>query len=144
MIFLIYLCLCLGYSAEAQSLICESFIDACPGTLVTLCTCRIASPALSWTLPGGRHISFGNEDTVGTAISMGAYTAFITSDIMDRESVLTYHASNILVNGIIECEDQVGNDPPQSPSVVSVAFAGNGSIDCAIIILVCYACIRTS
>ena len=101
---------------------CSNITGVCPGTEVTLCTCSISSVALSWTLPGRRQIAFGIDDGVGANKSVGAYTAIITDDTGDRESVLTYTATTTLMDANIECQDLVGTSPP--PTTVTVTLAG--------------------
>ena len=122
--YLLLCCLYLSsiyYRSEAVSLTCA---DICPGTELT-CTCSVPSDELKWVLhvPGSaipEEIIFDNTDGVGSTITAtNGMFAVVTDNTGGRkESMLTYTATESLVNGTIECAGSV------SQRSVSITFAG--------------------
>ena len=88
---------------------CDDATDVCPGTKLT-CTCStsVDSPGLIWRLPGSEAIGF--DDKVGTneTTTNGIFVAVVTNYTGGvLESMLIYTANESLVNGTIECEEQL-------------------------------------
>ena len=102
---------------------CDNTTNVCPGTELT-CNCSVNSTGVIWRLPGSATIAL--DDKVGTndTTTNGIFVAIVTNNTGGvLESMLIYTATESLVDGTIECEEQ-GNDRLWSVSATIADIAG--------------------
>ena len=95
---------------EAVSLTCDDddddydTTDVCPGTELT-CNCSVSTAGVIWKLPGSETIALDNKVGSKGNIS-GIFVAVVTKNTGGvLESMLTYTATESLVNPTIKCEE---------------------------------------
>ena len=104
---------------------CDNTTDVCPGTELT-CNCSVESDKLAWRLPGSEAIAFDDKAGVGSneTTTNGIFVAVVTNNTGGvLESMLIYTATESLVNGTIECEEQ-GTNQLRSVSATIADIAG--------------------
>ena len=106
--YLLLCCLYLSliyYRSEAVSLTCDNTTGVCPGTELT-CTCSVPTAGVTWRLPGSVNITLDDKVGSNNTTTNGIFFAAITNNTGGvLESILIYTATELLVNGTIECEE---------------------------------------